>query len=436
MPLLTRRELLTVPGLTMLAGLAERASAEPVPDSPATPEKRPRVACVITEYRDKSHADWIVQKLLDGYWYNSRHTPSRVEVASMYVDTFPGNDLSRACGAARGIPISPTVAGALTPGGKGLAVDGVVLIGEHGNYHKNVRGQKYYPRWWLYQQIVAEFRRSGRCVPVFSDKHFSTDWDEAKWMYDQSRELGFPLMAGSSVPVCHRSPEIELPLDTRLERAVVVSNGDREGGGCHSLEALQCMVERRRGGETGVASVQCIEGPEVWTWTDKRPWAQSLFDAALARIPEKKPGDVREMEKSPILFVIEYRDGLQAAVYMINRAGIMSWAFAGGIKGENEPVSTQFWFNFTPGKYLGSSTFVHYITEMVVTGKEPYPPERTLCTTGLLTNLVASNWENGRYRAVGRRVETPFLDIRYRAGAEPVYDRGSRPPDLPLDRGF
>ena len=45
-----------------------------------------------------------------------------------------------------GIPIFDTVSEALTLGGKELAVDGVVLVGEHGIYHSNLKGQKYYPR--------------------------------------------------------------------------------------------------------------------------------------------------------------------------------------------------------------------------------------------------------------------------------------------------
>jgi hypothetical protein len=423
----TRREMLGIPGAAVLAGMAGATSAA---------EKRPRIACVITEYWDRSHADWIVQKLLDGYWHNGQHTPSRVEVASMFVHKFPSNDLSRKLCATRGIPMFPTVREALTLGGRELAVDGVVLVGEHGDYHTNLRGQKYYPRWWLYQQIIRVFRQSSRSVPVFNDKHLSTDWDEAKWMYDQSREIGFPLMAGSSIPVCNRDPQLELNLDTPLERAVVTSNADKEGYGFHGLEALQCMVERRKGGETGVASVQCIEGPEVWVWTDRHPWAQSLLDAALARCPDVKPGNVRENVRAPFVFIIEYRDGFQAAVYTLNGIGLRWWAFAGKISGVAEPASTHFWFNYTQGKYLGSSTFVHFITEMMVTGKEPYPSERTLYTTGILANIMASNWVNGRHIEVGNRIETPFLDVPYRAGAEPVYERGPRPPDIPLDRGF
>ena len=85
---------------------------------------------------------------------------------------------------------------AITLAGTELAVDGVVLVGEHGHYLTNLKGQTYYPRWWLYQQIIRIFEQSKRSVPVFNDKHLSTSWDEAKWMFDKSRELNFPLYGG------------------------------------------------------------------------------------------------------------------------------------------------------------------------------------------------------------------------------------------------
>jgi hypothetical protein len=402
----------------------------------AGPVKRPRVACVITEYWDYSHADWIVQKLLDGYWYGSCHTPSRVDVASMFVHRFPANDLSRKQSEARGVPLFPSIAQALNLGSEQLAVDGVVLIGEHGDYHSNLLGQQLYPRWWFFQQIVAAFRQSGRCVPVFNDKHLSTDWNEAHWMFAQSRSLGFPLMAGSSLPLCHRVPALELPLETPLRHAVVTSVGGKESYGFHGLETLQCMVERRAGGETGVAAVQCIEGPEVWRWTDQNPWAARLLQAALERAPQKNAGDPRELVKAPIVFILRYRDGLEAAVYTLNDMGLRWWEFAGEVEGQAEPVSTHFYFSYTQGKYLGSSTFVHFITELMVNQRESYPAERTLYTTGMLAALMQSNWDNGQHLEVGRVMPTPYLDLAYTAPPEPLFDQGSRAPELPSERGF
>ena len=65
------------------------------------------------------------------------------------------------------------MADALTLGTGKLAVDGVLLIGEHGNYPRNDSGQILYPRYELMEQIVSVFRKTGRSVPVFNDKHLS-----------------------------------------------------------------------------------------------------------------------------------------------------------------------------------------------------------------------------------------------------------------------
>ena len=54
-----------------------------------------------------------------------------------------------------------------------LAVEGVLLIGEHGNYPRNDKGQILYPRLEMMEQIAAAFRKAGRSVPVFNDKHLS-----------------------------------------------------------------------------------------------------------------------------------------------------------------------------------------------------------------------------------------------------------------------
>lgn len=170
---------------------------------------RKRIAIVTTVYRKNSHADVIAGRLLGGYEFDGVVRKPQVDVVSMYTDQGPDNDMSRGLAAKYGFHIYPTVREALTLGGKNLAVDGVVFVGEHGDYPFNEKGQHLYPRYELYKQIMDVFRESGRSVPVYCDKFFSYDWQKAKWMYDQSHELKFPLMAGSSVPVSWRRPQLE-----------------------------------------------------------------------------------------------------------------------------------------------------------------------------------------------------------------------------------
>src|SRR5207244_2983620 len=156
------------------------------------------------------------------------------------------------------------IAEAITLGKKEVAVDGVLCIGEHGRYPSNDRGQILYPRRRFFEETANVFAQYKRAVPAFNDKHLAATWTDAKWMYDRARELHVPFLAGSSLPVTWRRPPLTLARNAQLVEAVQVGYGPFEGYGFHALEALQCLVERRRGGETGVRSVQCLSGEEMW----------------------------------------------------------------------------------------------------------------------------------------------------------------------------
>ena len=200
--LMTRREAMAAVPIA----LATRAATT------ADPPPRPRIAAIVTVYRKLSHGQGIVDRFLDGYGWEGRHYRPAVEVVSLYVDQKPAGDLSAEREKRHpGLKVYPTIAGALTRGTDRLAVDGVLLIGEHGKYPRNEKGQTLYPRYEFFQQTVDVFRRSGRSVPVFNDKHLSWNWDWAKSMVDTAKELGFPFMAGSSLPVTWRLPAVDFP---------------------------------------------------------------------------------------------------------------------------------------------------------------------------------------------------------------------------------
>lgn len=427
-PLFTRREMLAMSGKAALAGITAGTVSHAA-------EKRPRIACVVTYWAAPgSHADWIITKLLDGYWWQGAHVDSRVDVVSAYIHQLDESGLGRKVCAAKGIPIFKKVSEALTLGGEELAVDGVVLVGEHGIYHDNLKGQKYYPRWWLYEQIIQVFEQSKRSVPVFNDKHLSTSWDEAKWMFDKSRELDFPLYGGSSIPFYFRKPEIEIDADTPIKASVVVGGSRDAGGLFHAVDVLQCFVERRKGGESGVEAVQCIRGDEVWNWTERNPWAGKLLDAIGKRF-DLKPGHFRETSRhGPSVTIVDYRDGTKAAVYTGRGVG---WTYAGDIEGQTDPtiISMLGW----PGPYAqyhAANAFEHWLVEMMLTRKEPYNAERLLLSTGIVSYNMESNWENGRHSDIGRRIETPFMDMTYRSTRGPLFNTGPRPPVVPYIRGF
>ncbi|MCU1292316.1 MAG: hypothetical protein JWP08_1166, partial [Bryobacterales bacterium] len=143
-----------------------------------------KLAAIVTVYRKYSHAQHIVDRFLDGYGWNGTHHHPPMDLVSLYVDQKPPEDLS-AERAQRfpGMRIDPTIAEALTLGGNSLAVDGVVIVGEHGDYPQTPQGHVQYPRYRFFQEMVKVFRDSGRSVPVFNDKHLSWKWEWAKEMY-------------------------------------------------------------------------------------------------------------------------------------------------------------------------------------------------------------------------------------------------------------
>ena len=369
---------------------------------PAASNKK--VAAIVTAYHRYSHADDIVTKVIEGYSIVGKSYPPPCRVASLYIDQTPDTDIGRPLAKHWDVPVVKSIAEALTLGGDKLAVDGVLLIAEQGDYPLNDRGQKLYPRRKFFEEVIKVFRASKRSVPVYVDKHLSYSWDDARWMYDQSRELGFPMMAGSSVPVAKRIPNVQPKIGVEWETAVSVGYGHFEVYGFHTLEALQVMTERRKGGETGVRSVQCLSGKAVWDAAKAGKWDRQLLDAAVANIPGKRPKRIEDDDTDALVYLVEYRDGFQAAAYMSPRH-VRDFAFAGRIKNQKEPAAC--WFELPKPQRDHFSFLVQHVSKMMVTGKSTYPVERTLLTTCMLASLMESK-ANGN-----GRIDTPNLKVEY-----------------------
>ena len=379
--------------------------------------RTPAVAAIITEYRSLSHADVIAGRILNGYSPDGVKVKPRTRIVSMYTDQVPENDMSRGLATKHGFHIYPSVREALTLGGARLAVDAVLLVGEHGNYASNSRGQKMYPRYELFRQVVEVFRESGRSTPVFCDKHLSYSWEKASQMYRWARELRVPFMAGSSIPVTIREPELEIPAGSRIRHAVSVGYGDLDAYGFHTLEGLQCMVERRRGGETGIAAVEWLEKDAVWKWRDgEGRWSAPLLDAALATGGRVKPGPPEQNAKRPALFLLEYKDGLRTASYLLD-GHVSEFEFAAELDDRPEPAATQFVLAGARRPLPHFDGLVKCIEDLFVTGRPVYPVERTLLTTGALAFLFES-------RERQSRVATPELNISYRSPEHIYFERG------------
>jgi len=393
---------------------------------------RPKLAAVITTCFKYSHAQHIVDRFLEGYGWEGTHHHPPIDLVALYVDQVGADDLSRDR-AARfpQMKIYPTIAEALTLGGGKLAVDGVVLVGEHGHYRVNEKGQTLFPRYEFFKQIVQVFRESGRVVPVFNDKHLSWNWDWAKEMYDTARAMRFPFMAGSSIPVTRRIPSIEMPLGSRIREALCVYFGNVDSYDFHGLECVQCMVERRLGGETGVKWLQAYRGDRFWQAYREGVWPHNLVEAALCRSQMLRPAragvgnvlptldDMRRMVRNPIAYHYEHADGLRSTMLLMN--GLVEDAtFAARLDGRSEIFSLGTYSPAPPRNSTLANFFnplVNNIERMYLTGKPTYPVERTLLTTGLTAAGVESLYRGQT------RYETPHLAVRYQPTKESTFWR-------------
>jgi hypothetical protein len=409
-PNLSRRDFLATSAAVALASLASKS----VRGQQA--EKRLRVAAINSIFRLRSHAYHIVGRMVYGFQKDGVHHQPNLQVVRMYDDQIPREDLGPSFCRRHGIELVKSPAEAL--GGAKLDVDAVALICEHGDYPVNEYGQILYPRYELFQQIVDVFKQAGRSVPVFVDKHLSYDHKQAADMVATAKKMGFPLMAGSSLPVTWRVPQLELPRESPLVEGVCTFGYDRglaEIYLFHGLEVLQCMLERRKGGETGVKAVTCLEGDAVWKACDDGRISWPLVVESIGRCPSANVGPIRENVLKPTAILIEYADGTRGACLNLVEA-VSEFGFAGRLKDRAEPVSCCFDLPQPPGARFFDPLTYH--VEQFYHGRQPYPAERTLLTSTVL-DLALHSLKEG-----GRPMTTPLLSIAYQPPASSGFFRG------------
>jgi hypothetical protein len=417
-----RRNFLATGSLAALAGQSlGRANASTA---------RKRIAFLGTEVRTHSHAQHFLDRHAMGYTYGGKWQAPRFDIASVFIDQHPEGDLAPSRIEKYKLNSFSSIEEALTLGTSKLAVDGVVIIAEHGKYPDNEKGQRRYPRYDWFKKVVKVFEASGRSVPVFNDKHLSTVWSECVEMVEDSKRLGFPFLAGSSLPVTWRMPSIDMPIDTPLKESVCVCYGRPDSYDFHGLETAQCMSERRKGGEVGISRVVALRGENLWQTlrTEKYKDTRRLIAAALTRshnLPvdtgyPTAPVTFEWAEKAltdSIGYLIEHRDGFKTTMLM---SPIRDFNYAGLRADNDEIVSCQM---YLPMPTHGSSTadffnpLARHIETLVIENQSPYPVQRTLLTSGMVIAGVDSLFHESKV------IETPEMAVKYSVKPDSHYWR-------------
>ena len=392
---------------------------------------RKRVAFLGTEVRRHSHAQHFLDRLTAGYTWAGGWAKPRVDVASVYIDQFPDGDLTKHRVKKHNLKLYSSIEDALTLGTGKLAVDGVVIIAEHGDYPTNEKGQKRYPRYEWFKEVVRVFEASGRSVPVFNDKHLSTDWNECVEMVEDSRRLGFEFLAGSSLPVTRRMPEYDIPYGAKLKESVCVAYGGVDSYDIHALETAQCMSERRAGGECGIKSVHAAKNDKLWQLldtSDREPTRQLIVSALTRSHNLPVEGGfptapvsyewLKQAMPNTTGYIIEHCDGFRTTMLL---TGIRDFNYAGYIADRDEIVSCQM---YLPMPTHGSTTadffnpLTRHIEDLVIRNKASYPVERTLLASGMVIAGV-----NSLHRGQVR-VDTPEMKIKYTGPRESTFWQG------------
>jgi hypothetical protein len=452
--------------------------------TPAEPAQRPlRLAILGSVYHQGSDMQTMADRFLVGYPYEGEWRIPNVQVVSVYVDqqarraeaapsayqlamtgarvaqggpsergAAGAQGSERAAGARRSEAVQPpeelgpmsdlsearcqqfgfrlcrNIPEALRCGGDRIAVDAVLTLVEQGDYPSNDKGQILLPGYDFFQQCAQVFEEEGHAVPYFNHKQLSFSFEEAQSMVKTANRLKFPLLAGSSLPVTWRLPDVDIPLGAEVQEAVMVGVGGFDGMDFDALEALQCMLERRKGGETGVKAVQLLEGDDVWAAGNAGRWSKDLLSSALSRSDTPlgltvldgrtqdlaASGVLPQLVKDPAAYCIEYTDGTRATLLMLNGA-IMDFNISARVAGHGL-VSTQFFLPPAPNQTY-SACLAGKIEQMYQTRSAPYPVQRTLLVTGLLEACLNSR------RRLNQRLETPQLAVSYRPPAESQYAR-------------
>jgi len=156
-----------------------------------------------------------------------------------------------------------------------------------------------------------------------------------------------------------------------------------------------------------VAAVEVLSGDAAWKAAKEGRWRVDLLEAAIASAPRRIKGavphgvdELQRIEPDPLVYLIHYRDGFSAAVFMAKRL-VSEFCVAAAVRGRKKPVGT--WCQLNKPQRDHFSFLCNHIEVMFRSGRSSYPVERTYLVTGALDALMDSKI------AGGKRIETPHL---------------------------
>lgn len=415
-----------------------------------------KVAAVVTQYLPRGSADAIVGKILEGYAYDGKEKPGLKLVSLVEHAPHPSGtaeSLSHTFhfdyyGYHGGTNFDQLVQKALfyRPSwfSRKRLVDGVILVCEQGPYDRpGPSFQTAYPKRLFFNAVFNAFRHYERVCPVFNFKHLAVATADAFDVYRRANDLNVRLMAGSALPLSWRmeidnsnSPAIQtpfaaLPMDAPIAHGVQIAAGDAETHGLHALETLQCMMECRLGGESGIADIQYFPADRTdKMWRDYFHEVGAGEEPLIDRIVMSAPHDpainsfpsaqrIIQNDVSNFICLIKYQDRTKSTIIMAN-GWVQEIVFNDGGPQINIVQNLPFVCRMANGSYYDTKFtvqnvqptgifkyLVQAIEYMIRHGEPVYRVERTLLTTCILDHMM--KLRAGLSPAMDQRVK----DIKY-----------------------
>ncbi|MBP1995867.1 hypothetical protein [Paenibacillus eucommiae] len=368
-------------------------------------KQKKRVAAIITEYWDICHADVVITKMLEGFQLDGRHYDSTLDIVSMYVEKFPENDMSRDLAAKHGLNMYGTMRETLLCGGTDFDLDGILIIGEHGDYPDNELGQTLYPRRIMFEECLNVMLEFNKIVPVYSDKGFAVIQEDIEWMYEKINQHNIPFMSSSVIPYAFPYPEHRpFPTGAPLHKMFGFAFGALERYTYHALEMMQSVAENRAYGESGISKVRAYKGKEAIDRMLSEDWEymyRKLGGFVNLINVNKFPHDLPD----PVFFELDYYDGLKSGILYIDNLEVRRFVATYQVMPDEEPICHEY-------RIQDQKPYIHFgkldleIERFIHTGRSPHALERSMLTTGAMDALMqAYHYE--------KEIETPHLNVQY-----------------------